>query len=73
MLGGQHIIFSLERIKDAGFLASIVFDNSHVTKIHDSLPMQLFAPLTFAVVLHRQWMTQLYWLLVSDDKCYSTA
>jgi hypothetical protein len=47
----HFIIFSLERIKGAGFLSLAVFDNSRITKMHDSLPLQLFSPVTFNWIL----------------------
>jgi hypothetical protein len=68
--GRQCVIFSLEQIKNAVFLASIAFDNSHITKIHDSLLMYWSSPLTFIVILQRQWTTELLltsWLLTTTS------
>jgi hypothetical protein len=45
------ILFSLDRIQTAGFLAPVVFDNSRITKMYDSLPLQLFSPVTFMWIL----------------------
>jgi hypothetical protein len=50
--GTECIIFSLDAIEAAGFLAPVVFDNSRITKMHDSLPLQLFSPVTFNWILH---------------------
>jgi hypothetical protein len=49
--GADEITFSLARIREANFLAPVVFDNSKITKMHDSLPLQLFSPVTFSWIL----------------------
>jgi hypothetical protein len=45
------IPFSLEMIQAAGFLSSVVFLTASITKMHDSLPLELFSPDTFADIL----------------------
>jgi hypothetical protein len=52
--GDDRISFSLARIQGADFLAPIVFDNSRITKMHDSLPLQLFSPVTFSWILETE-------------------
>jgi hypothetical protein len=45
--------FSLENIQGWRILSPVVFLNSHITKMHDSLPLRLFSPATFKQVLER--------------------
>jgi hypothetical protein len=57
--GVEDIRFSLDRIKAAGFLPPVVFENSRITKMHDSLPLELFSPVTFACILEREWAPEM--------------
>jgi hypothetical protein len=49
--GGDRMSFSLATIPGRDVLAPIVFDNSRITKMHISLPLQLFSPVTFSWIL----------------------
>jgi hypothetical protein len=42
-LGHEKLLFSIERIQQTGFLSPIVFLQSQVSKMHDSLPLELFS------------------------------
>jgi hypothetical protein len=48
---GETFCFSLERIREAGYLSPIVFTNSKESKMHDSLPLELFSAKTLSFVL----------------------
>jgi hypothetical protein len=48
--GSEQLFFSMTRIKEAGFLSPIVFLDSHLSKMHDSLPLQLFSPFTLSMI-----------------------
>jgi hypothetical protein len=50
--GKSRIDFCIDRIKAGRFLSPIVFDNSQETKMHDSLPLELFSAKTLAYILH---------------------
>jgi hypothetical protein len=49
--GGQQIKFSIDRIQKASICSPVVFLNSRITKMYDSLPLELFSPKFFAHVL----------------------
>jgi hypothetical protein len=50
-LGHERVFFSTDRIRKVGFLSLIVFLESQASKMHDSLPVQLFSPMTFSIIL----------------------
>jgi hypothetical protein len=57
--GTEHIHFSLERIQAARFLPPVVFNHSRITKMHDVLRLPLFSPVTFPIILTREWKLEL--------------
>jgi hypothetical protein len=48
---GNGFFFSLARIRDAGLSSPVVFVNSQESKMHDSLPLELFSPKTLVFIL----------------------
>jgi hypothetical protein len=50
-LGQERVVCSTDRIRKVGFLSPIIFLESQASKMHDSLPVQLFSPLTFSIIL----------------------
>jgi hypothetical protein len=57
-LGHKELLFSIEGIQQTGFLSPIVFLQSRVSKMHDSLPLELFSPRTLAVILRDNLQTE---------------
>jgi hypothetical protein len=47
----ERIDFSLQRIMDGRYLSPIVFDDLKVSKMHDSLPLELFSAKTLVYIL----------------------
>jgi hypothetical protein len=72
-IGPVDILFSLERIEKSGILPLIVFDQSRITKMHDVLPIRLFSPVTFHVILTHGWKPELVlspWCLLTSSLIY---
>jgi hypothetical protein len=46
--------FSLRTLKGWNVVSPVVFMNSHITKMHDSLPLRPFSPTTFSAILRRR-------------------
>jgi hypothetical protein len=45
------IVFNLDNVQHANIVSPLVFVNSPVSKMHDSLPLQLFSPRVLARIL----------------------
>jgi hypothetical protein len=52
-------IFTITKIKTAVKLPGIVCDNSRTTKMHDSLPLQVFSRETILASFGRLWKIEL--------------
>jgi hypothetical protein len=48
----EHLQFCLSVIQEAHILSPVVFDNSHESKMHDSLPLELFSLKTLGYILY---------------------
>jgi hypothetical protein len=48
----EHTEFNLQTIQSAHILSPIVFNNSHESKMHDSLPLELFSLKTLSYILY---------------------
>jgi hypothetical protein len=57
-LGHGGSLCSIERVQQIGFLSPIVFLQSRVSKMHDSLPLGLFSPRTLTVILRDNLQTE---------------
>jgi hypothetical protein len=57
-LGNEQLFFSTKRIEEAGFLSPVVFMQGQATKMHDSLPLRLFSPLTLSVIFQQNWLPE---------------
>jgi hypothetical protein len=51
--GADSAKFSLRTLEGWNVVSPVVFINSHITKMHDSLPLRLFSPTTFFTILRR--------------------
>jgi hypothetical protein len=49
--GQELVFFSTDRIRKVGFLSPVVFLESQASQMHDTLPIQLFSPLIFSILL----------------------
>jgi hypothetical protein len=67
--GTEERFFSLLRIQQVWCFPDIVLDNSQITKMHDLLPLYLFSPMTFTVILSREYTPE----LVLSPWCLLTA
>jgi hypothetical protein len=48
----ERITFSIDQIRSAGHLSPILFDDSRASKMHDSLPLEMFSYRTLKWVAH---------------------
>jgi hypothetical protein len=48
----EHLRFCLSLIQEANILSTVVFDNSHASKMHDSLPLEMFSLKTLGYILY---------------------
>jgi hypothetical protein len=72
-IGPVDILFSLERIEKSGILRLTVFDKTRITKMHNVLPIRLFSPVRFHVILTRGWKPELVlspWCLLTSSLTY---
>jgi hypothetical protein len=53
--GGSTHIFTITRIHAVAQLLAVVFDNSRIRKMHDSLPLHLFSREMVLSVFTAQW------------------
>jgi hypothetical protein len=51
--GADPAKFSLRTLEGWNVVSPVVFMNSHITKMHDSLPLHLFSPTTFSTMFRR--------------------
>jgi hypothetical protein len=66
----QKVHFSLDDIRGAGIHPPLVFINSRVSKMHDSIPLQLFSPNTLSLILQCGMANQLLmmpWCLLTSS------
>jgi hypothetical protein len=57
-LGHEELLFPIKRIQQAGFLSPIMFLQSRVSKVHDSLPLELISPSALTVILWDNLQTE---------------
>jgi hypothetical protein len=77
LMGLEHeeLLFSIKRFQPIGFLSPIVFLQSRVSKMHDSLPLELFSPETLTVILRDHLQTEFMlapWCLLTAALTLST-